>query len=407
MLNSTCAGMQPPLASVRRLRCGGCDSRCVDLVLDLDTTPLADSYPATADEPETRYPLQLLVCDDCSLVQLGDVVPDELLYGADYGFYASSSPALSVYHTQYALWLAQRYAAQIKDRYVVEIACNDGLLLKQLAMQGANAVGVDPAPGPVTAARARGLSVYNVAFDRDFATKFRAAYGPVGLVVANNVLAHVADLRDIVSGIAHLLADDGVAVVEFQYLLDLLAGNQWDHVYHEHRFYFSLTALAPVLAAHGLTIVHVLHHGMQGGSLRLTLARSGTPAQLPSEDELPGLLAGFQSRVDYCADRLTQMVNDVPGTVAVYGATAKSTTLLNYACLTSADLTHVVDTTPHKIGRFTPGTGIPIVAPGTRPEPTVYLLAAWNYLGSVLSIEQPFIDRGGRFLVPVPTPVLL
>jgi methylation protein EvaC len=339
-------------------------------------------------------------------VQLADVVPDSLLYGADYAFHSSASPALVAYHREYAWWLLERYRDQA-HRLTVEIACNDGSLLAVLDDAGCRTVGVDLAASAVATARDRGLTVVDTAFTRDTAAELLDEYGPAGLVVANNVLAHVPDLRDIVAGIADLLAPDGVAVVEFQYLPDLLIGNQFDHVYHEHRFYLSLTALTPILHWFGLHVVHALRTPMQGGSVRLTLARQpGGSVTLPREGHLLTLLAGFQVRVNYLARRITDMVFDTPGTIAGYGATAKSATLLSYCGLAEA-LTHVVDTTPAKVGRYTPGTHIPVVAPGTRPDPDVYLLTAWNYLSRVLATEHQFRERGGRFLVPIPAPVLL
>jgi SAM-dependent methyltransferase len=389
-----------------RVRCAGCGSRDLDDVLDLGKTPLADVFPASPDDPEVYYPLVLLACQRCTLVQLRDVVPDALLYGADYAFHSSASPALVAYHEQYAQWLLTRYL-DLARRLTVEIACNDGSLLSLLDAAHCPTVGIDPATAAVNVARGRGLTVEEGLFSSAAAYRLLDTYGPAGLIVANNVLAHVADIRDMLTGIAHLLADDGIAVVEFQYLPDLLAGNQFDHVYHEHRFYLSLTALLPLLRETGLHIAHAIHTPMQGGSLRLSLARQpGLLIRVPREADLLNALRAFQPRVDYVASRIRAAVDDVRGTVAGYGATAKSATLLSYCQLGDA-LDYVVDTTPGKIGRYTPGTHIPVVAPGERPDPDVYLVTAWNYLGRILNSERAYRERGGRFLVPIPIPVLL
>jgi novobiocin biosynthesis protein NovU/D-mycarose 3-C-methyltransferase len=225
------------------------------------------------------------------------------------------------------------------------------------------------------------------------------------------VAAHVADLHDFFAGIEHLLAPGGVAVVEVQYLADLIAGNQFDHVYHEHRYYFTVDSLARVASRHGLAVESVTRTSAQGGSIRVTLCR-GEPPELvePVWLRQPSTFLSLQGRVEQIRNRLLELLDGQAAhgrKVAGYAASAKSATLLNFCGIGPDRLDHIVDTTPHKIGRYTPGTHIPIVGPGDRPEPDVYLLLAWNYLPGVLRREREFIDRGGRFLVPIPYPVLL
>lgn len=391
----------------RRTHCGGCSAELGSaVVLDLGKTPLADAFPEVASEPEIFYPLQVTACETCGLVQLTYVVGDDVLYGADYAFYARTSPTLRAYHERYADWVLTQYRS-LAQQLTVEIACNDGGLLEHLSAAGCRTVGVDPATGPVNVARRAGLTVYGSNFDFELARQLRSDHGPAGVIIANNVLGHVADLGNVIAGIRHLLADDGVAIVEFQYLPDLLAGNYWDHVYHEHRSYLSLSSLTYPLFLHGLSIVDLLRTPMQGGSVRLTLMRHADQVELPNEHHIPAMLGGLQSRVDYCAGRLLDMVSELDGRCAGYGATAKSATLLNYAQVGPRELPYIVDTTPHKIGRFTPGTHIPVVAPADRPHPDVYLLLAWNYLGDVLRREHAYVESGGRFLVPLPLPALV
>lgn len=392
---------------MRRKSCGGCLSADLHPVLDLGRTPLADVFPESPDVEETYYPLVVLHCVRCGLVQLADVVPDELLYGADYAFRSSTSPAIRAYHQQYADWLLRRFSDRAR-RLTVEIACNDGSLLSHLDNAGCRTVGIDPASGAVAAARDRGLSVVDGAFNMRAAIALREEHGPAGLIVANNVLAHIADLHDTIAGIAYLMADDGVAVVEVQYLHDLLAGNMWDHVYHEHRYFLSVESLAHVLWLHNLGVVGMTRSPMQGGSVRLTLTHGFADSITVPEPSTVDLLTGWQARVDYSAARIRDLVHDQVGTVAGYGASAKSCTLLAYCGFGHEDLDYVVDTTPAKVGRWTPGTHIPVVAPGERPEPNAYLLLTWNYLASVLRREQRFWSHGGgRFLVPIPTPMAI
>lgn len=398
---------------MRREQCGGCGGGDLEVVLDLGSTPIADAFPKSAAEPEDWYPLQLAVCRSCGLVQLTEVVPDHLLFGADYGFYTGTSPSAVAYFTEYAWWLGLRFAEQMHHG-VVEIACNDGTLASRLVEAGGrDVVGVEPATGPAEVARSRGVDVIGAPFTQALAADI--GRHSVGVVVANNVAAHVADLDDFFGGIHDLLTPDGVAVVEVQYLPDLIAGNQFDHVYHEHRQFFTVATLAGVMANSGLAVREVMHTEAQGGSIRVMAERfrqtsrciSGAP-----DDRVASLggLRSLQARAEYVRDRLVRLVDcerSAGRTVAGYAASAKSTTMLNFCGLDQARLDYVEDITPAKVGRVTPGTHIPIVAPRERERPDIYLLLAWNYLSGVLRREAEFTASGGRWIVPIPTPVVI
>jgi hypothetical protein len=400
-----------------RTACGGCGGPDLQQFLDLGTSPLADNFPATPDEPETRYPLRVAVCTSCWLAQLLDVVPDDELYGKEYGFYSSTSPSIVEYDRQFAAWSLERFPDEVK-RGVVEIACNDGSLLQHFAATGVPAIGIEPAVGPAVQAERRGLRVKTYPFSRALARRLRDELRhPAGLVIAKNVAAHVSDLPDFLAGIAHLIGNDGVAVIEVQNLADLLLGNQFDHIYHEHRFYFSQASLAAAAWRAGMRVVDVERTPAQGGSLRVTLARAlpnwGDLLFDPLGEEWLRDLApyrGVQGRADAICERLTRLLireRQSGRRVAGYAASAKSATLLNLCGIDAKLLDHIVDTTPAKIGRCTPGTHIPIVGPGDRPLPDTYLLLAWNYLGDVLRRERAFIEGGGRFIVPIPVPVVI
>lgn len=401
--------------SWRRETCGGCGSADLEPFLNLGSTPLADAFPTDPTQEERRYPLEVAVCRSCWLMQLLDVVPDHLLFGGDYGFYSSASPSLRDYHTTYAGWLLADFRDRA-ERLTVEVACNDGDLLNRFAVAGCKVVGVEPAGNVAEAARKRGLPVLDVPFGRDAAKWIVEGNGKAGLVIANHVVAHVADLDDFVGGFKDLLAPDGILSIEVQYAGDLIGGNQFDHVYHEHRSFFSFGALAAVLERHGLPPRRVRHTPSQGGSIHVLAG------DLPDDASVTRILRqeswlrdmapyrSMQGRVDHIRDRLGELLageRRVGHSVAGYAASAKSTTLLNYCGLGPRDLDHVVDTTPHKIGRYTPGTHIPITAPGQRTEPDTFLLLAWNYLPGVLKRERAFLEAGGKFLVPIPLPVLL
>lgn len=398
------------MVPMKRTTCSGCGHVELDTFLDLGLSPIADAYTATPDEVSQTYPLEVAVCGKCRLVQLLEVVDHDVLFGTGYSFYSSASAPLSAYHADYAADVIARHEPLAK-RGVVEVGCNDGDLLRHFVRFPA--LGVDPANGPAAAAADRGLEVLVRPFGLAAAHDIRDRRGRAGIVIANHVLAHVADVSDVLAGIRALLAHDGIAMVEVQYLPDLLVNNAFDLVYHEHRNFFSLSSLEQAALRHGLYIADAALTDRQGGSLRVTLTTTARPSAAvdairASERWLNswGAYDGVQGRVDRIRTRLIDLVvgETLAGrTVAGYGAPAKATTLLNYCGLDALHLTHCVDTTAAKQGRHIPGTGIPIVAPAdVQQQPDTYLLLAWNYAGPIMR-HNP----GPRWIVPIPAPVLL
>lgn len=407
---------------MQRTTCGACGSGNLTIKLDLGESPLADEFVHTQAEAMDlpSYPLGLARCADCTLIQLTEVVDDHILWGGDYGFYSGSSSVVVTQQREYAEELMGKYP-RLCGQGVVEIACNDGTMLANFAAAGYPTLGVDPARGPAAKAMEAGLRVWVEPFGTDVAERIMAEVDQVGLVVANNVVAHVADLHDFLTGVELILAPAGVAVVEFQYVADLILGNLIDHVYHEHRSFFSLTSVSNLLRAHGFEPLSVQETSPQGGSLRLTFGhhRPGTHPDhtinrlAHAERWLtePTCLDGMQGRASRLRSRLRDLLNTEKRAgrkVAGYGASAKSTTLLNW-CGIGPDLVgYMVDTTPTKHGRYTPGTGIPIVSPSADSRaPDVYALFVHNYLPEILRREAAFYERGGRWLVPIPHPVML
>lgn len=402
-------------------RCAGCGTHrnAMRQVLDLGDSPLADEFPKTPDAPLDRWPLTLVRCPGCTMVQLGTVVPDDILWAGDYGFYTGASSVAVAQQTAYAGQVMADWP-DLCSRGVVEIACNDGSMLEAFVAAGHPAWGIDPAAGPVAAARRTGLDVTLAPFTAAAAVELVNRIGHLpGVVVANNVIAHVADLSDFIVGLSYLIRDDRVGMVEFQYLPDLILGNQIDHVYHEHRRFLSLNAINRALRHHGLHVTHVDQTSPQGGSLRcairgLAFLPDETVTMLSASErwlEEPHALGGLQGRADRLRERLVNMLTDLRRQglrVAAYGASAKATTLLNW-CRIGPDLVqYVVDTTPTKHGRYMPGTGIPIVSPSADSRaPDIYLLTVWNYQSAVMRRETAFTSSGGRWLIPIPTPVLL
>lgn len=402
---------------MRRETCGSCRSSDLIQVLDLGTSPLADEFPHSIAEAEAqvRYPLGLVTCTECSLLQLTEIVDDQELWGGDYGFYTGSSWIAVKQQQDYADDLLWRYRDLTKG-LVLEIACNDGSMLSRFKEAGCRTLCVDPAVGPTTKARQSGLDVIVKGFSRQMADRILDEYGYANLVVANNVIAHVANLDDFIEGLAAVVAPDGRIVVEFQYAADLVTGNMIDHVYHEHRSFFSLTSLNHALRRHDLKPLAVQQTSPQGGSLRVHIGHMKDPVEgteveglMLEEDWLcdPGSLAGMQGRANRIRYRLLTMLQEQKQAgrrVAGYGASAKSTTLLNFCDIASDLVQYFVDTTPMKHGRFTPGTGIPIIDPRSDSRsPDVYFLTIHNYTGPIMRKE----NFAGQWLVPIPIPVML
>jgi hypothetical protein len=391
-----------------RDHCSACGSPDLDMFLDLGESPIADAYTATPDEVSPTFPLQVAVCGKCRLVQLLEVLPAWALFGTGYSFYSSASAPLSAYHRQYAEDVLAGFPELVK-RGVVEVGCNDGDLLQHF--RHGRHLGVDPSTGPTAVAAERGCSVVPRAFGLGAAQVIRDLNGTYGVVIANHVLAHVEDVSDCLAGIAHLMDDESVAMVEVQYLPDLLVNNAFDLVYHEHRNFFSLTSLEAAANRHGLHLADAELTDRQGGSVRATFSKRNHEATVRvrtikrSEQWLNsfGAYEGMQGRAERIRWRLKSLVLDQPGDVVVYGAAAKTTTLLNWCGLTSELLAYCVDSTPAKQGRHIPGTGIPIRANAiVKPGGLTFLLGAWNYAYPIMSANP-----GNRWILPVPTPMLL
>jgi hypothetical protein len=355
------------------------------------------------------------MCERCKLVQLQDIVPGEELYGTDYAYYTGASRS----HNPYWFRYARHIESAFRPKTLLEIACNDGSFLNQVSTE-VMCVGIDPATGPLEQV-ADGVVTINQPFTAATAKDIRDGYPLFDVVVANNVLAHVEDLEDFVTGLNLVTHRDSVVSIEVQYLADLVTGNQFDHFYHEHRSFFTVRTLQRLFIALGFTLFDVHRTPAQGGSIRVFLSKGSH--RYPVTDTVREMCAneewldqwftmeGMQGRVDHIASSLHDLVSDVhefPDVLAGYGATAKSCTLLNYAGIGTEFLDWVVDTTQWKQGRYTPGTKIPVVSPKNEPvKPDAYLLLAWNYASAIVRQESMFMQQGGRFILPLPKPVIL
>jgi SAM-dependent methyltransferase len=403
------------------MKCRFCAAPLTDVFLDLGTAPPSNAYlaPDALAAPETYFPLKLFTCGQCRLVQVDEVQSHDALFAPDYAYFSSYSRS----------WLAhaERFVARAAERLqldgsslVMEVASNDGYLLQYVAARGIPCVGIEPTAGTAQAARARGIDTIEAFFGRDLATRLVATRGRADLIVANNVFAHVPDVNDFVAGFATALAPDGVLTLEFPHLLELVTQRQFDTVYHEHFSYFSLHTARAVLAAHGLRVWDVEQLPTHGGSLRLWVchadaARADEPAvaALLAREAAAGMLAapfyaGFQHAADTVKDDFLAFLIEhkrAGRKVAAYGAAAKGNTLLNYAGVRADLLPYVVDASPHKQGRFLPGSRIPVVdeAQLRADRPDVVVLLPWNLRDELVAQLAYIRDWGGRFAVAVPS----
>jgi SAM-dependent methyltransferase len=414
----------PQFTTVRT--CRACGTAQLAPVLSLGSSPLANALvrPPGQKRPQSLFPLDVLRCTACSLVQLSISVTPELLF-RDYVYLSSVSDAFVTHARAIADRVADRRTWH-KDSLVVEIASNDGYLLQHYQARGIKVLGIEPARNIAKIAREkRGIDTIGEFFSRDLAEGLAAEGRHADVIHANNVLAHVPDLNGVLAGIRLLLKDDGEAIIEVPSLRDMIDHLEFDTIYHEHLFYFSVTALDRTFARAGLTIVDIEHLAVHGGSLRLFARRSdprakSTPqrtarlvAMLEAEQawgvDDPSRYAQFQDNVIALKRRLIKLVHDLKRQgrrIAAYGAAAKGTTLLNFCGLGPAEIDFVVDRSPLKQGLLTPGTQLPIFPPAKLLEanPDFVLLLVWNFVDEVMAQQAEFLRRGGRFIVPLPEP---
>ncbi|MGE5623062.1 MAG: methyltransferase domain-containing protein [Bacillota bacterium] len=403
------------------MKCRHCGKLLQLSFLDLGSAPPSNAYLTREDlhAPELWFPLRVLVCEHCWLVQTEDFARADALFGADYAYFSSFSTTWLDHASRYVDTMISRFALDMHSK-VVEVAANDGYLLQYVQARGIPCLGVEPTASTANAARKKGIAVVERFFGTGLARELAADGHSADLIAANNVLAHVPDINDFVSGFAVLLKPQGVATFEFPHLLRMVRENQFDTAYHEHYSYLSLTAVERIFSSNGLDIFDVERLDTHGGSLRVLAQRANTGsrprsprvAEMLEEERAVGMTTrGFYAGLQINAERVK---NDLVAylieakrqglKVAAYGAAAKGNTLINFSGIRSDLLPYVADRNPAKQGKFMPGSRIPIVdeAHLKAERPDLVLVLPWNLRNEVTAQLGYIREWGGKFVTAIP-----
>jgi len=402
------------------MKCRHCNTELELEFLDLGNAPPSNAYLKLEDlrKPEITYPLRILTCTNCWLVQTEDYAEADALFSEDYAYFSSTSKGWLKHAADYCTMITNRLGLT-SDSFVVELASNDGYLLKNFVASGVPCLGIEPTKSTAEAARAIGVPVREQFFGASVGQSMADAGEKADLVLGNNVYAHVPDINDFTQGVAALLKPNGVVTFEFPHLLQLIGQNQFDTVYHEHFSYLSLFAVTSIFTAAGLRIYDVEELPTHGGSLRIYgclkdagHAITGAVDAVMQAETAAGLqdaatYTGFQKKADAVKDGLLRFLLDAKAkgkTVAGYGAAAKGNTLMNYAGIRPDLMPFVCDAAKAKIGQYLPASHIPILPPSVLADnrPDYLVILPWNIADEVMNQNAELAKRGTKFVVAVP-----
>ena len=404
------------------MKCRHCQAELTMSLIDLGTAPPSNAYlnQNTLHAPEKYFPLRVLVCTECWLVQTEDYAGANELFSADYAYFSSFSTTWLKHAEQYVADMAQRFALN-ENSHIVEVAANDGYLLQYAKARGISCLGIEPTTSTAEAARAKGIEIVEAFFSVKLAQQLTTQGKQADLIAANNVLAHVPDINDFVGGFAALLKPTGVATFEFPHLLRLVSENQFDTIYHEHYSYLSLTVVKRIFERNCLSVFDVEELPTHGGSLRVYAQRkdsgvreiSQNVEKLLERETAAGMnstsyYTGFQAKANKVKNDLLSFLIKAQRegkSVAGYGAAAKGNTLLNYAGVRPDLVSYVVDRNPAKLEKFLPGCRIPILAEEhlKQNRPDYVLILPWNLRAEVVDQLAYIREWGGQFVTAVPS----
>lgn len=401
-------------------KCRICHSNNLYKFLDLSSMPIPNGFlkKEKLKDQESYYDLACQYCIDCGLVQLTNVVNPEIMF-RDY-LYIPSTAKMMMNNFSNLVYQANRMHKLSTSSLVADIGSNDGSLLRFFKSFGAKVLGIDPAENLAKIANEQGIPTEPLLFNTKTALKMKQKYGQADIVTATNVIAHIDDLHGVWGGISNFLAEDGLFITEFPYLLDLISKNQFDTIYHEHLSYFSLKPWKKIVEEYGFKIINAERRLIHGGSIRLTHKRRKNKKNKHARNAeylilleekfglyKPEAFEQFSKRVMGLKDQLLSLLTNLKSKnkkIVGYGAAAKGNVLTNFFGINSKILDFIVDSTPYKHGLFTPGTHIPIYPESKIEEfsPDYLLILAWNFADEIMEKQKKYKKRGGHFIIPIP-----
>lgn len=406
-------------------KCLNCSNALEDTFVDLGTSPLCEEFvkPENINNGQQFYPLHAYVCDECFLVQVGEYVRPEEIY-SDYYYFSSYSDSWLAHAKEYVEMMTEKYGIN-RESFVVEIASNDGYLLQYFQNREIPILGVEPSDNVARVSIEKGIPTEQLFFGKNTAEELQKKYKSADLILGNNILAHVPEINEFIEGLDILLGKKGIMTFEFPHLLQLIENNQFDTIYHEHFFYFSLITVASIFEKHGMKIFDVQQLSTHGGSVRIFVTRQSNPdfqirdsvKRMVSLEEEKGFLdidfyRGFDERVRKTKADILELLIGLKKqnkTIVGYGAPGKGNTLLNYCGIRRDFIDYTVDRNPNKQGYYLPGSLIPIFHPDKirETEPDYVFILPWNLKDEIMQQINYVRDWGGKFIVPIPEPVII
>ena len=400
-------------------QCRFCNSQLNNLFLDLGETPSANSFLKQEDlSSEKLYPLRVFICSKCFLVQIPEIItPNELF--SDYAYFSSFSDTWLEHAKDYVDMMIERFHLNHSSQ-IIEIASNDGYLLKYFVQKGIPVLGIEPASNVAETAIKNGVPTLKKFFNTNTANKIKEKDGLADILLGNNVLAHVPDINDFIVGMKILLKPNGIITMEFPHLLQLIENTQFDTIYHEHFSYFSFITIQEIFISKGLEIFDVEEISTHGGSLRIFVKHSdnklleikeSVESLVKKEKEygLDNMLTylDFSKKIENVKNKINNFLETVKSegkSVICYGAPAKGNTLLNFCSISSNQIEYTVDRNPHKQGLFLPGSHIPIKSVTTIQEtkPDYIIILPWNIKDEIMDQMKDIRTWGGKFVIPIP-----